>query len=108
MEKRAWYHGAAFATLSLKLGESMYCKKLQREGTSLARKPMPGEIGERIVREISREAWDLWLARQTMLINEYQLSSCEPEAQAFLRAQMEDFLFGARDVRPERYRPAGQ
>lgn len=86
----------------------MYCSKLQKEGTALSRKPLPGAIGARILREISQEAWDLWLVQQTMLINEYQLSSCEPEAQAFLRAQMEDFLFGDREVRPEQYRPKAQ
>ncbi len=86
----------------------MYCRKLRREGTPLPRKPLPGAIGERILREISREAWELWLKQQTMLINEYHLSSFEPEAQSFLRAQMEGFLFGDREARPEGYRPVGE
>ncbi len=84
----------------------MYCHKLQKEGTRLPRKPLPGELGERIYQEISQEAWELWLKRQTMLLNEYRLSSFEPETQQFLREQMEVFLFSDQDVRPEQYRPS--
>lgn len=85
--------------------ERVFCVKLQREGSRLERKPVPGELGERILREISREAWEMWLSQQTMLINEYRLTSFEPEAKAFLRERMEAFLFADQEVKPEQYRP---
>ncbi|MDO5090294.1 MAG: oxidative damage protection protein [Cardiobacteriaceae bacterium] len=87
------------------MDDKVFCRKLQREGTRMARKPVPGELGERIVREISKEAWEMWLAQQTMLINEYRLTSFEPEAKAFLRERMEAFLFENQEVKPEQYRP---
>ncbi|UJF24960.1 oxidative damage protection protein [Suttonella sp. R2A3] len=83
----------------------VFCQKLQREGEALTRKPMPGELGERIVNHISQEAWSMWLEQQTMLINEHHLSSFEPEAQAFLREQMQAFLFNDEAVAPKAYVP---
>ena len=84
---------------------TIFCQKLQREGEQLPRKPVTGELGERIYQNISKEAWELWLKQQTMLINEYQLSSFEPEAQTFLREQMEAFLFNDSHVAPQAYQP---
>lgn len=84
---------------------TIFCQKLQREAEQLPRKPIPGALGERVFAHISKEAWEMWLKQQTMLINEYRLSSFEPEAQAFLREKMEAFLFGNESVAPEEYRP---
>lgn len=84
---------------------TIFCQKLQREAEQLSRKPIPGVLGERVFAHISKEAWEMWLKQQTMLINEYRLSSFEPEAQAFLREKMEAFLFGNESVTPEEYRP---
>lgn len=84
---------------------TIFCQKLKREGEPLKRKPVPGALGERIIANISQEAWDLWLKQQTMLINEHHLSSFEPEAQAFLREQMEAFLFNDADIAPQAYVP---
>ncbi|SUO96573.1 oxidative damage protection protein [Suttonella indologenes] len=84
---------------------TIFCQKLQREAEQLPRKPIPGEIGERVFQHISKEAWELWLKQQTMLINEYRLSSFEPETKAFLREKMEAFLFGDENVSPQEYRP---
>ncbi|MBV1951715.1 MAG: Fe(2+)-trafficking protein, partial [Cycloclasticus sp.] len=40
----------------------MYCQKLKREADALEKSPFPGEIGERILKNISKEAWQMWLA----------------------------------------------
>jgi|TARA_R110002096_G_scaffold246654_3_gene438881 Fe-S cluster biosynthesis and repair protein YggX len=71
----------------------MYCQKLKREAEALEKPPIPGELGERIINNISKEAWQLWLAQQTMIINENRLTPFEPEARALLKAEMEKFLF---------------
>lgn len=83
----------------------IFCVKLQKEGEQLPRKPVPGELGERIYQQISKEAWDLWLAQQTMLLNEYRLASFEPETQQFLREKMQAFLFENEEVSPKEYHP---
>lgn len=83
----------------------IFCEKLQREGEQLPRKPVPGELGERIYQHISKDAWEMWLAQQTMLINEHRLTAFELEAQTFLREKMEAFLFGGQGVAPAQYVP---
>lgn len=82
------------------------CAKLGRELPGLDRPPVPGELGQRIFENISKEAWELWKRQQLLLINHYGLALADPEAQKFLREQMEDFLFAqpvqvAEDWSPE-------
>ena len=67
---------------------------LGREAEGLERAPYPGELGQRIFEHVSREAWQKWLAHQTMLINEYRLVVFEPKARTFLAGEMEKFFFG--------------
>ncbi len=69
------------------------CAKLGRELPGLDRPPVPGELGQRIFENISKEAWELWKRQQLLLINHYGLALADPEAQKFLREQMEEFLF---------------
>jgi len=71
----------------------MYCQKLKSEGEALAKAPYPGELGKRILENISVQGWQMWISQQTMLINENKLTPFEPEAKAFLKAEMETFLF---------------
>jgi Fe-S cluster biosynthesis and repair protein YggX len=76
---------------------------LGREAEGLERAPYPGELGQRILENVSKEAWQKWLAHQTMLINEYRLVVFEPKARQFLVAEMEKFLFGGGSKPPDGY-----
>jgi Fe-S cluster biosynthesis and repair protein YggX len=82
---------------------NVFCVVLQREAEGLDRQPYPGEMGQRIYAQVSKEGWQRWLAHQTMLINEYRLSTIEPKARKFLAEEMEKFLFGGGAARPEGY-----
>lgn len=81
----------------------VHCVKLNKEAEGLAQPPLPGEMGKRIYEHISKEAWQMWLNHQTMLINEYRLSLIEPKAREFLLEEMEKFLFGAGSEKPAGY-----
>ncbi len=70
------------------------CKKLGKELEGFEKPPWPGDIGERIMAEISVEAWKMWMEHAKMIINEYRLNLATPEAQQIIREQMEDYLFG--------------
>ena len=70
------------------------CVKLGKEAEGLDRPTYPGELGKRIYADVSKEAWQMWLRQQTMLINEYRLSPIEPKARKVLEEQMEKFFFG--------------
>jgi len=74
-------------------GFMVYCAKLKKEAEGLSRAPLPGEVGQRVLEHISKEAWQQWLAQQTILINEYRLSPIDPQARSFLQEQMLAFLF---------------
>ena len=73
---------------------TVFCKKLQQELPALEKAPWPGEMGQRIVAEISAEAWGQWKEHAKMLINENRLSLGTEEGRAFIAAQMKAYLFG--------------
>lgn len=81
------------------------CVVLGREAEGLDRIPYPGELGQRIYDNVSREAWQRWLQHQTMLINEYRLTPIEPKARQFLVQEMEKFFFGGGSEKPKEYVP---
>ncbi len=78
----------------------IYCQKLNKDAEGLDNATYPGALGQRIYEHISKEAWQLWLAHQTMLINEYRLSMLDPKARQFLAVEMEAFLFGHGSEKP--------
>ncbi|MGQ0656478.1 MAG: oxidative damage protection protein [Chromatiales bacterium] len=81
------------------------CVKLGKSAEGLTMPPYPGELGKRIFENVSAEAWKLWLAHQTTLINEYRLAPFEPKARQFLQQEMEKFFFGGGSSKPEGYVP---
>ena len=81
------------------------CIKLNREAEGLVAPPYPGELGVRIYENVSKEAWQMWLTHQTMLINEYRLTPFEAKARAFLEEEMEKFFFGEGSEKPKEFVP---
>ena len=82
------------------------CVKLNKLTDGLDYPPYPGELGQQIYASISKEAWQMWLEHQTMLINEYRLTLVDPEARKFLTTEMKKFLFGDGSAKPSGYVPA--
>ena len=87
------------------MSRMVFCQKLKQELPGLDRPPYPGELGQKIFENISREAWQAWLKQQTMFINEYRLALIDPKAQSFLKEEMQKFLFGDGSQTPEGYVP---
>ena len=87
------------------MSRTVQCAKLGKEAEGLDRPPYPGELGQRIYDNISKEAWQLWIKHQTILINENRLSPIDPKHRKFLEEQMEKFLFEGGGEMPEAYRP---
>lgn len=83
----------------------IFCKKLQKEAEGLDFPPYPGSMGEKIMQNISKVAWQMWLERQTMLINEYRLNMLDAKAREFLLEEMHKFLFENAGTLPEGYVP---
>ena len=79
------------------------CVLLGTEAEGLDRPPYPGELGQRVYEQVSKDGWKRWLAHQTMLINEYRLTTYEAKARKLLEAEMEKFFFGGGSEKPEGY-----
>lgn len=90
------------------MNRSVNCVKLGKEAEGLPRPPYPGELGKRIFENVSKEAWQMWLKHQTMLINEMRLTPIDPRAREFLEAEMEKFFFGEGSALPQGYVPPTQ
>ena len=81
------------------------CVKLGKEAEGLDYITYPGELGQRIYDNVSKEAWGMWVKHQTMLINENRLSAIDPRAQEYLKGEMEKFFFGDGSEAPEGFVP---
>ncbi|RMF94538.1 MAG: oxidative damage protection protein [Gammaproteobacteria bacterium] len=83
----------------------VHCVLLGQEAEGLDYPPYPGELGQRIFEQVSKQAWQQWLEHQTMLINEYRLTPIDPKAREFLEKEMEKYFFGEGSQRPEQFVP---
>ena len=87
------------------MSRTVNCVLLGVEAEGLDKPPYPGELGQRIFENVSKQAWQRWLGHQTMLINEYRLSPIEPRAREFLEKEMEKFFFGDGSEAPPDFKP---
>jgi Fe-S cluster biosynthesis and repair protein YggX len=87
------------------MSRTVNCVYLKKEAEGMDFAPYPGELGQRIYDNVSKEAWQVWLGHQTMLINEYRLSPIEPEARKRLETEMEKFFFSGGAEKPKEYVP---
>ena len=90
------------------MSRTVQCALLDKEAEGLDYAPYPGELGQRIYANVSKEAWQQWLAHQTILINEYRLTPIEPEARKFLEKEMEKFFFGEGSAAPKEFVPKSE
>lgn len=86
----------------------VFCQKLKQELEGLGFAPYPGELGQKIFNEISKQAWQDWLKHQTMLINENRLNVLDKETRKNLESEMVNYLFGEGSALPEGYTPPKQ
>lgn len=83
------------------MAKMVNCVVLGKDGEAMDKSPYPGELGQRILENVSKEGWQVWLKHQTMLINENQLQLFKPEARKFLEEEMEKYFFKGGASLPE-------
>ena len=76
------------------MSRTVNCVKLGKEAEGLDKPTYPGELGQKIFDNVSKEAWQMWMKQQTIIINENRLSPINPEHRAIIEAEMEKFFFG--------------
>ncbi len=87
------------------MSRSVFCRKYQREMEGLAQPPFPGARGQRVFESVSKQAWQEWIAHQTLLINERRLNMMDRSARAFLEEEMEKFFANESVTQAEGYVP---
>ncbi|NOX42494.1 MAG: oxidative damage protection protein [Gammaproteobacteria bacterium] len=87
------------------MARTVQCVKLGKEAEGLDRPTYPGELGQKIFDNVSKEAWQMWMSHQTMLINENRLTPIDPEHRKFLVGEMEKFFFGGGSAAPDGFVP---
>lgn len=70
----------------------VFCRKYQQSLEGLAVPPFPGAEGEAIFQQVSKQAWQEWLAHQVKLINEKHLRLMDASTQVYLQQQRELFF----------------
>jgi Fe-S cluster biosynthesis and repair protein YggX len=81
------------------------CIHLNKLAEGLDFAPYPGELGKKIYNSISKEARQLWMKHQTMLVNENRLNLADQRARQYLARQMENFFFGQGAEQPAGFVP---
>jgi len=90
------------------MSRTVKCVKLDKEAEGLEVPTYPGELGQKIFDNVSKEAWQMWMSHQTMLINENRLTPIDPEHRKFLVEEMEKFFFGGGSAAPDGYVPPSE
>lgn len=80
------------------------CIKLQREAEGLDRPPLPGELGQRLFEQVSKDGWQQWREHSKMLVNEYRLDLTRNEHKKVWDTECEKFFFGEGSKLPEQFK----
>ena len=83
------------------MNRKVRCVKLGGEADGLDRRPFPGDLGEKIFNNVSKNAWDQWLEQQKMIVNEYRLNLSELKARQFLMRETEKYFFDETTISDE-------
>jgi Fe-S cluster biosynthesis and repair protein YggX len=87
---------------------TVMCKKYKEQLEGLDAPPFPGPKGQAIYENVSKKAWQEWLAHQTTLINEKRLNMMDMTARTYLNEQRDKFLSGEDVDQAEGYIPPSE
>ena len=79
------------------------CIKLGKEAEGLDNPPWPGELGQKVLENVSKEAWLEWMRLQTMIINEQHINPIDPKSREYIAQEMDKYFFGDGIDLPEGY-----
>ncbi|MBT4838211.1 MAG: oxidative damage protection protein [Methylococcales bacterium] len=75
------------------MSHTVKCVVLNKDLEGLDCPPIPGEFGERIYQNVSKEGWRKWLDFLTVIINENGLTTATLENIKLIERYMLGFLF---------------
>jgi Fe-S cluster biosynthesis and repair protein YggX len=90
------------------MAHQVFCVKLNKEAEGLEEPPFDSELGQKIYKNVSAEAWNQWQEHMKMLLNEYRLQPWKKDHQDFIVQQMEQYFFGGGGEKPKDFVPPSQ
>lgn len=72
---------------------TVYCVVLKKDAEGLDKPPHPGDLGQRIFENVSKEGWKQWLERLTTIISENGLTTADVQHIEMIEKHMLGFFF---------------
>ena len=79
------------------MANNVQCVVLKIEAEAMDSPPHPGDLGQRIFDNVSKEGWTQWLERLTTIINENGLNTADIKNIELIEKHMLGFFFGEGD-----------
>jgi len=73
------------------------CVVLKKQAEGLDKPTHPGELGQRIFDNVSKDGWKQWLERLTTIVNENGLSTADLKSVELIEKHMLGFFFAEGD-----------
>lgn len=83
----------------------VHCVKLDKDLPGLAKPPIPGELGQKIYDNVSKEAFKMFMDYFKIIVNEYRIDLTSPESDKIFEDQMREYFFGKGGEMPEQFSP---
>lgn len=87
------------------MSRNVFCQFLKKEAPAQDFQIIPGELGKKVFENISKEAWQQWQKKQTMLINEKKLNMMNADDRKQIEQAMSAYLFDGIEPEIEGYKP---
>ncbi|HEX2870328.1 MAG TPA: oxidative damage protection protein [Polyangiaceae bacterium] len=87
------------------MARTVHCVKLDKDLDGLEKAPFRGDLGQRILDNVSAQAWRSWLEHSKMLINEYRLDLTSESGQRLWMTECEKYFFGEGSAAPAEFKP---
>ncbi|WDR80421.1 oxidative damage protection protein [Candidatus Purcelliella pentastirinorum] len=75
------------------MNNKIFCTFLKKKAKKQKIQFYPGKIGKLIYKNISQQAWEQWIKKQTILINENKLNMNKKKDREILTKEMYKYLF---------------
>ena len=79
------------------MANKVQCVVLKVEAEAMDTPPHPGDLGQRIFDNVSKEGWKQWLERLTTIINENSLNTADTKNLELIEKHMLGFFFAEGD-----------